>query len=223
MADPATARASAGGVPYGTDPGSVERELCAAIDRIAALEETVRQQEATLTKQAAELARLERVKAEHRRYELAHKTLLFELYGGSPDNYPAWRSYCANLDFSKAWAQTCVACGLQVEALRRSEMGVATPNLAEQMRFCVGVQSITGHPDDIQTFTRCTGEEWTLEELLILRRSFIVAMERLLGSRTEAGDYIPEKPKVRGRLLVTFEEGVHGFADLSYDVEDAEE
>ena len=223
MADPATALASAGGVPYGTDPGSVERELCAAIDRIAALEETVRQQEAALAKQAAELARLEQAKAEHSRYKRAHKTLLFELYGGSPDNYPAWRSYRATLDFSTAWARECVASGLQVEALRRSEMGVATPNLAKQMRFCVGVRPITRHADDIHTFTRCTGGEWTLEELLILRRSFIIAMERLLGSRTEAGDYISQKPKVRGRLLVMFEDGVHGFADLSYDVEDEEE
>ena len=222
MVDPATAHATAGGVPYGTGPGSVERELVAAIDRIAALEESVRQQEAALTKQAAELVRLERLRAEHPRYEEAPKMLLFELYGGSPANHPAWGSYRATQDFSRVWAQTCVASGLQVQALDRDNCGVATADYAKQMRFGSGVNSFTASADDIYTTTRNT-EPWTLEELLILRRSFVVTMERLLGSRTEAGDYVPRAPKVRGRLLVTFENGVPGFADIPYEVDEAEE
>jgi len=201
----------------GTGPGSVERELCAAIDRIAALEDTVRKQEAELAQQAAELADFARWERSAARYERAEKTLLFEMYGGSPADYPAWGSTLASLDFSRAWARECVAAGLQVEALDRYEKGVATPDEAKQMRFAWGAPAITGDDRDIHTVTRNSGALWTLEELLVHRRSFIIAMEQLLGSRTESGDYVPGKPSVRGRVLVSFEAGVPGFADVAYD------
>ena len=118
------------------------------------------------------------------------------------------------MEFSAAWARECQRHGLHVEALDRVERGVATPNEAKQIRFNKTI-SIANCADDIHT--RCRGEEWTLEELLILRTSFIIAMERLLGSRTEAGDPIPDaEPTVRGRLLIEFEGNMPGIPRVVY-------
>lgn len=58
MADPSSAFASASGVPYWTEPGSVERELVCAINRLADLEEKLRQRDELLRESAAELQEL---------------------------------------------------------------------------------------------------------------------------------------------------------------------
>lgn len=128
-------------------------------------------------------------------------TLLFEMYGGVPG--PAWLSYRGSLAFSEAWARECCAGGLQVVALDRFERGVSTADLSKQIRFGTGA-SITGDERDIHAF--CRGTMWTMGELLVLRRSFVIAMERALGSRVASGRYLPGKPKVRGRLLLAFED-----------------
>lgn len=218
MADPTSALTTPAGVPYQTEPGSVERQLVAAIDRIADLEETVRRLEAEVQVRFAgerRLATLEAevppLKAAAALFRQGHEILLFELYGADPADQPAWQiqqSFQALMAFSTRWANECVANGLQVEALDRAEGGVATADLTKQVRFNI-TERITGDARDIHAGRRGT-VRWTLDELLVLRRSFVVAMETALGSRDASGAFDGGKPRVRGRLLFSFEQ-VPGF------------
>ena len=220
MSDPTTADASASGVPYATGPGSVARELVAAIDRIAALEEALARAEAERDRLAPLAPLVARLQAEAALRARGSTTLLFELYGARVEDHPAWRSYRTTLDFSAAWAAECTANGVAVAALARAEMGIATEGLAKQMCFNYpGSPPITGDCNDISAFPRSDAmprQEWTPQELLVMRRAFIIAMERAIGSRTEAGVYIAGKPTVRGRVVMTLEQ-VPGF-EVSHQV-----
>jgi hypothetical protein len=134
--------------------------------------------------------------------------LLFELFGESPEAAtPAaasWRAFRA-LPFCTAWAAQCTADGLRVEPLLRAEGGVCTPGLHQQIRFHVA-ETITGEKWDIQTTSRyeAGAPPWTVAELLILKNSFVKAMERSMGSLDSAGAHIDGTPSTRSRLLFAY-------------------
>jgi hypothetical protein len=144
-----------------------------------------------------------------------NQSLLFELYGASPyDSEPpavAWHDYSSSHgpnSFCAAWADQCTSAGLLVVPLLRAEGGVCTPDEEKQLRFLPPGQAITGSKEDIQTRSRGaqsgTMAVWSIPELVVLKESFVKAMERRMGSLDDAGERIVGSACVRGRLFLEF-------------------
>ena len=165
-----------GGVPYSTKRGSIERELVAAITRVAGLEEEL----------AEHKKRIVVYEGTEQRF-LRGVELIFRLNGTVDvtqcDPWIAAGSLGAcNKQFCEDWAKQCRDAGLEVKRLVRTEGGLCTPNEAKQLRIHL---FNAPHYEELRMMphSQCT-EHWSFAECEILRDSFVRTMEMALGVRS---------------------------------------
>ena len=136
-----------------------------------------------------------------------HARLLFELYGRSCRDAPAWMT-CQSLEFCRAWAQQSTRDGIPVVAMNLYEKGICTPDEMKQLFF---VHRASSGGFDIEARPQCAGQTWSLKELCSLRDSFIRTMEQSLGLRKPGVGRLramEARPvcTVRGRIVVEYED-----------------